>query len=250
MRYNFFSYTASLEFALTRVGYYECKSYHGQARSGLGNPIFHEVRSKFFRYCNLGTNRSEQSWTNDLKANAFSNKSCYTRDVFFEVFPNSCQQNFSLPVFLFQKKILFFVKVPVVVRQSGGKWVPQRGVHSFKTVHYWSVPTYPSYSLFFKRCQGDMSDPTTSLLLRIRCPPSCHQSVFGTTLDLGLQPVGEKKMSNIYKTILSAARASREKQSWGNSNIPHDLHKEGRKGEKKWSAGSEEVTEGRPGTLL
>lgn len=39
-------------------------------------------------------------------------------------------------------------------------------------------------------------------------------------------------MSDICKTILSAARASREKQTWRNSNIPHDLHKEGRKGKK------------------
>lgn len=103
MRYNFFSYIASLEFALTRPGYYKCKSYHSQARSGLGNPIFHEVRSKFLHHCNLGTNRREQSWTNNLKTNAFGNRSCYT-DVFFDVFPNSCQQNFSLPMFVFKKK--------------------------------------------------------------------------------------------------------------------------------------------------
>lgn len=47
MTYNFFSYTGSLEFALTRLGYYAYKSYHSWATSGLENPIFHEVRSVF-----------------------------------------------------------------------------------------------------------------------------------------------------------------------------------------------------------
>ena len=175
-RYNFFTYIASLEFALTRLGYYEYESYHDQARSGLGNSIFHEVRSKFFHYCNLGTNRREQSLTNNLKANAFSNRAVIQEMCSLKCFQILASRISVCPCFFF-KKNLFFVKVPVVVRQSVDKWVPQRGVRYFKRVRYWSVPTYPSYSLFCKGCQGGMSDPTTSLLFRIRYPPSCHHKV-------------------------------------------------------------------------
>lgn len=250
MRYNFFSYIASLELALTRVGYYEYKSYHGQARSGLGNAIFHEVRSKFFHYCNLGTNRREQSWTNNLKANAFSNKSCYTRDVFFEVFPNSCQQNFSLPVFLFQKKSYFLLKCQLQSDSQGANEC-HREVFIILRQSITEVSQHTLATLCFAKGVREICQ--IPLLLCFSgsgaLPPVIKVSL-GPHWTQGFSQWGKKTMSDIYKTILSAVRASREKQSWRNNNIPHDLHKQGRKGQKKWSAGSEEVTEGRPGMLL
>lgn len=129
--------------------------------------------------------------------------------------------------------------MPVVVRQSMDK--RHREVLVILRESVTEVSQHTLATLCVAKGVREMSDPTTSLPFRIRYPPSRHHKAsLGLHWTEGFSQWGKKTMSDIYKTMLSAATASREKQSWRNSNIPHDLHKGERKGEKMvgWFWGS------------